>query len=258
MRINKFISHNTKYSRREADKLIEEGRVNIDKKKVTDFSTVVKKDDKVFIDGKPVKVQTMFTVIVYNKPKGELVTKKDPQGRKTIYESLPSKFHHFIPVGRLDFASEGVLLMTDSPKVAEALMNSTVERTYNIKIKGNVTNSLVEGMTNGVTIVDSKKGAHEKTHIEDMVISPFYAYKILKDSPTYSKLRVMIGEGKNRELRRFFAHFDREVVDLKRVAYGTIELSYLPTKKSRYLEKKEYEDLREFLKEYEKMKKEAK
>jgi 23S rRNA pseudouridine2605 synthase len=85
-----------------------------------------------------------------------------------------------------------------------------------------------------------------------MEVAPFYAYKILKDSPTYSKLRVIIGEGKNRELRRFFGYFDREVVDLKRVSFGTIELSYLPTGKSRYLEKNEYENLREFLKEYRK------
>jgi 23S rRNA pseudouridine2605 synthase len=255
MRLNKYISHNTKYSRREADKLIDDGKVTIGKHKVAKHGIDVGRDDEIYIDGKLVKEQKIITVVVYNKPKGELVTKNDPQGRKTIYDTLPKKYQHFIPVGRLDFASEGVLLLTDSPSVADAMMNSTIERTYNIKIKGNITNAMIEGMNNGITIKDSKAGAHEKSDIDTMVIAPFYAYKILKDSPTYSKLRVMIGEGKNRELRRFFAYFDREVVDLKRVSFGKIELSYLPTGKSRYLEKSEYEDLREFLKEYKKSKK---
>jgi 23S rRNA pseudouridine2605 synthase len=252
MRLNKYISHNSKYSRREADKLIEDGRITINKKKIDKHGVEVRRDDEVAIDGKLIKEQKIFTVIVYNKPKGELVTKNDPKGRKTIYDTLPKKYHHFIPIGRLDFASEGVLLLTDAPRVADALMNSTVERTYNIKVKGNITNAVLEGMQNGVTIKDSKKGAHESSDIDTMQISPFYAFKILKDSPTYSKLRVVIGEGKNRELRRFFAYYDREVVDLKRVSFATIELSYLPTGKTRYLENSEYEELRAFLKEYKK------
>lgn len=252
MRLNKYISHNTKYSRREADKLIEEGKVKIGQKVIKDFSTDIVRDDKVYVEGKLIKVQKIFTVIVYNKPKGELVTKNDPKGRKTIYDTLPSKFSHYIPIGRLDFASEGVLLMTDSPKVADALMNSNIERIYNIKIKGNITDTMIQAMQEGIEIKDSKKGAHEETDIESMIIAPFFAYKIIKNTPTYSKLRVVICEGKNRELRRFFGHFDRDVVDLKRVAFGEIELSYLPEGKTRFLEKKEYEKLRSFLKEFEK------
>lgn len=250
IRLNKFISHNTKYSRREADRLIAEGKVEVNSKRVTDLATKVSREDKVKVNGRFVKPRPLheMTVIVYHKPKGELVTKKDPRGRKTIYDSLPKKFAHFVPVGRLDFASEGLLLLTDNPKVADMLMRSDLERVYNLKIRGSVTPAMEKAMQEGIRI-KGKKGAHEKSEIEEMEFAPFYAYQILKNEPNYSKIRVAIGEGKNRELRRFFGHFDREVVDLHRVSYGGISLNNLPKGKTRYLTKREYDDLHRFIKE---------
>ena len=249
IRLNKFISHNTKYSRREADRLIAEGQVEVNGKKVTDLATKVSRDDKVKVKGRPVKPRPLheMTVIVYHKPKGELVTKKDPRGRKTIYDSLPKKFTHFVPVGRLDFASEGLLLLTDNPKVADMLMRSDLERVYNLKIRGSITPAMEKAMQEGIKI-KGKKGAHEKSEIEEMEFAPFYAYQILKNEPNYSKIRVAITEGKNRELRRFFGHFDREVVDLHRVSYGGISLNNLPKGKTRYLTQREYDDLHRFIK----------
>jgi len=250
IRLNKFISHNTKYSRREADRLIEAGRVEVNGKVVTDFSYKVKTDDKVKLNGRYVKPKSMheMTVIVYHKPKGELVTKRDPKGRKTIYDTLSKKFSHFVPVGRLDFASEGLLLLTDSPRVADILMKSNLERIYNLKIKGSITPAIEKAMQEGIKII-GKKGAHEKSKIEEMEFAPFFAYQILKSAPNYSKIRVAIGEGKNRELRRFFGYFDREVLDLHRVSFGGISLNNLPKGKTRYLSQKEYDDLHAFIKE---------
>jgi 23S rRNA pseudouridine2605 synthase len=246
-RINKFISHNTKYSRREADKLIADGKVNVNNKIVTEPSTQIFESDKVLVNGKFIKrMENLFTVLVYNKPKGELVTKVDDRGRKTIYHSLPTRFRHFIPIGRLDFASEGVLLLSDNPKIATILMQSDLERVYNIKIDGIVTKEMEIAMKDGFTIKGTA-GAHEKTKIDTMVIAPFFAYQILKNRPEYSRLKVAITEGKNRELRRFFGHFDREVVDLKRVSFGGIDLNNLPTGKHRFLTKKEYDNLKEFI-----------
>ena len=87
MRINKFISHNTNYSRREADELIKAGKVSINGRIISDLSTDIKDGDKVKIGSRLVKLKKEFSVILYNKPKGELVTKRDDRGRRTIYDS---------------------------------------------------------------------------------------------------------------------------------------------------------------------------
>lgn len=248
MRLNKYISHNTKYSRREADELIRQEKVKINGKKVTKLATLVQNDDKVYIRDRLVYKKTDFTVIVYNKQKGELVSKKDDRGRKTIYDTLPKKFAHFLSVGRLDFASEGLLLLTDAPVIASRLMHGDFERMYYLKIKGEVTPEMIIAMREGYSSPDATKGAHEKTDIISMDFAPFLAYKVMESSGGYTKLKVVINEGKNRELRRFFGCFDCEVVSLKRVSFGRVNLGVLGKGKHRYLENSEYEDLREFLK----------
>ncbi|MDR2790833.1 MAG: rRNA pseudouridine synthase [Campylobacteraceae bacterium] len=249
MRLNKFISHNTKYSRREADELIKQGRVRLNGRTQTDLSTKVSYEDTIEVNNSRVFKKEQFTVIIYNKPKGELVSKKDDRGRKTIYDTLPKKFAHFTSVGRLDFASEGLLLLTDAAPVASALMNSDLERVYYIKIKGTVGNPMIEAMQNGLELNDASKGAHSHSKIKSMSFAPFLSYQIFGSSGGYTKLKVMINEGKNRELRRFFAHFDAEVVDLKRVSYGIMDLGTLKSGKHRFLTNSEYDKLRDFLKE---------
>jgi 23S rRNA pseudouridine2605 synthase len=250
IRLNKFISHNSRFSRREADKLIEEGKVEIDGKIISDLATKVREDTIVTVNGRTVKVdhERQPTVIVYNKQKGEIVSKKDPQGRRTIYDSLPKKFHHFIPIGRLDFTSEGVLLLTDDVNIANALMHSDLERIYKIKIAGEITPAMEMAMQDGLFLEDAKAGGHAKSTIESMEFAPFNGYQILKIGKSFSSLKVSISEGKNRELRRFFAHFETPVTDLKRLDYGGITLNSLPNGKNRYLDKKEYRDLRAYLK----------
>jgi 23S rRNA pseudouridine2605 synthase len=250
MRLNKFISHHTTYSRREADRLIFDGRVKVNKQTVTNPAYEVEDGDKVSVNSKPVKISSKYTCIVYNKPKGELVTKKDPQGRKTIYDSLPRKFKHFISVGRLDFASEGLLILTDSPKIAEALMKSNLPRVYRLRIKGSITEEMLKAMEEGIEV--GIEGAHKNTDINNITLKPFLNVQIIKNSPKFSTLKVAIEEGKNRELRRFFAHFGRDVMDLKRLSYGWVSLNALPVGKTRYFDKKEYKLLKEFLKKGEK------
>jgi len=106
MRLNKMISHNTHYSRREADELIKQGLVKVDGKVVEDMATQVTFKNKTELGGKMLFEKHGYSVIVYHKQKGELVSKKDDRGRKTIYETLPAKFGHYHSVGRLDVASE--------------------------------------------------------------------------------------------------------------------------------------------------------
>ena len=155
-RLNKFLSHNSNYSRREADKLIEEGRVKVNGKVVTNLATKVSSKDEVQIGKKNIKEDKnkIYTVIVYNKPKGEIVSKKDPQGRKTIYDSLEKKYKHFLSVGRLDYASEGLLLLSDNVEVVDALMHSDLERVYKIKVNGVISKSVEEAMQNGINNVE--------------------------------------------------------------------------------------------------------
>ncbi|PHM18591.1 MAG: pseudouridine synthase [Sulfuricurvum sp. PD_MW2] len=256
MRLNKFIAHYSTYSRREADKAIQDGYVRINGEIETNPATQVdEKYDSVMISGNKITPTDQFTVIVYNKPRGELVTKKDPQGRKTIYDSLAKQYRHYIPVGRLDFASEGLLLLTDASRVATALMTSKMERVYKIKIKGPVSEAMQVAMGEGLELEDASAGAHEHSEIESMSFAPFYAYQIQKNQGDFSVLKVAIGEGQNRELRRFFAHFGAEVVDLKRLSFGGIDLNNLPTGKVRFLERSEYASLREFLETIEKAEK---
>ncbi len=250
MRLNKAVAHKSKYSRREAEKLIFEGKVKVNKKIIKDPAFEVSDKDEIFIGYKRLeKNVSEYTVIIYNKAKGELVTKVDPKGRKTIYHSLSGKFRHFIPVGRLDYASEGLLLLTDSSEIADTLMSGNLERSYNLKISGRVTKPMIDAMENGIFLEDARKGGHEKSKIHSMEIKPFADWKILKDHGKFSRLRVTITEGQNRELRRFFAHFNAEILDLKRVRFGSFELNALPTGKSRFLTKDEYKKLRAYLKE---------
>ena len=248
MRLNKYISHNTKYSRREADALIEAGEVTMDKRPLKEFGYEVKDDDRIYVKGKAIKLSTELTIIVYNKPKGVLVTKKDDRGRATIYHKLAGKYRHFTPIGRLDYASEGLLLLTDNVEVATALMHSGLDRTYNLKIDKAVSTEMLEAMKEGLVLDDARAGAHEKSKIYSMEFAPFAHFEVRSEGKNFSKLRVTIKEGKNRELRRFFAHFDAKVLDLKRISFGGIELNNLPENKTRYFTRREYDDVHKFMK----------
>ena len=257
IRLNKYIAHHSSYSRREADEAIQKGYVRINGEIQTNPATQVDEaHDEVYVSGKKVAPSEKYTVIVYNKPKGELVTKSDPKGRRTIYDSLAKEYKHFIPVGRLDFASEGVLLLTDASKIATALMTSNLQRVYKIKIKGPITPEMEAAMLEGLTLEDATAGAHAKTKITSMTFAPFIGYKIDKNAHNFSTLKVAIAEGQNRELRRFFAHFGTEVTDLKRVSFAEIELNNLPTGKTRFLTRSEYSALHTFLRDEEKKAKE--
>lgn len=257
MRLNKYIAHHSSYSRREADKAIQDGYVRVDGEIQDNPATQVdEKEVVVYVSGKQVTPRDKYTVIVYNKPKGELVTKSDPRGRKTIYDSLEKKYKHFIPVGRLDFLTEGVLLLTDASKVATALMNSGLERIYKVKIKGEITPEMEEAMMNGLVLADATAGGHSHSNVTSMTFAPFLGYKIQKNEHNYSILKIAISEGKNREIRRFFASFGTEVADLKRISFAEIELNNLPTGKTRFLTRSEYSALFTFLKADEKTQRE--
>lgn len=255
MRLNKWISHHTQFSRREADELIRNGKVKLNHKIATFGDSII--DQKIFIDGREVKPKdsSKYSVIVYHKPKNELVSKSDDRGRKVIYDTLESKFRHYIPVGRLDFASSGLLLLTDNPDIATKLMASKLVRVYNLKLSGKINQKVINAMNEGLSLSDASAGAHKYSQIKSMDFAPFNFFEVVRECDTWVKIKVGITEGKNRELRRFFAYFGLDVISLKRVSYGFVELNALPSGKSRYLSRSDYNKLRSFLKEFDKNKK---
>ena len=194
IRLNKFISHNSRFSRREADELIKAGKVSIEGKVIGDLSTKVSPSTIVKVNGRTVKIDysRASTVIVYNKQKGEIVSKKDPQGRRTIYDTISKKYSHFIPIGRLDYASEGMILLTDDPKIADALMHSHLERVYKVKIQGNITPTMINAMQNGLVAEDARAGAYKNTSIKEMEFAPFLGFQVQTNTPKFSKLKVAI------------------------------------------------------------------
>lgn len=265
MRFNHFLSIVAKISRREADRLITQGLVKVDNSIISHNSIFpdwiinakdikdiyrglrLNKDFKIFIDKKLLKMQNneKFSAIIYHKSKGELVSTKDIFDRKLIYHSLNSKFSHFMPVGRLDFASEGLLILSDSKEVVSRLMHSNLERTYLIKIDSKINENMLKSMEEGLSISNTRVGANARSKIVDMEFAPM-KYKVIKNS-NISKLKIIISEGKNRELRRFFAYFNANILDLKRVSYGFLNLNALPVGKTRYFTRQEYNMLRGFL-----------
>ncbi|MDE7217443.1 MAG: rRNA pseudouridine synthase, partial [Helicobacter sp.] len=188
MRINQYIAHNSTYSRREADRLIEQGRVRINKAQAN-AGQHVKPQDRITIDSKPLKPSKRFSVIAYHKPKGEIVSKHDTHNRRVVFDSLPSGFAHFRTIGRLDFASEGLLLLTDSAKVADALTHSNLTRSYYLKLCGKLTPAVFDAMEQGLHLDDAHKGAHEKSKIVSMDFAPFVSYKVLGESKNYARMR---------------------------------------------------------------------
>lgn len=254
MRINQFIAHNSKFSRRQADSLIKQNRVKIEHK-IAILSDNINVGDKrkVFVDGKEIRVNLFakFSVICYHKPKGEIVSKKDDRNRRVIYDGLEARFRHFVPIGRLDFASSGLLLLSDSPKVARALMESSLTRIYILKLDKKINPNIIEAMENGLMLENARAGGHKNSKIVSMNFAPFEFCEILKEGKPNSafgdKIKVGINEGQNRELRRFFAHFGIKILDLVRVGYGFIHLNALPCGKTRFLNKDEYKKLHKFL-----------
>lgn len=250
MRLNQYIAHHSKFSRREADALIESGRVKLNHTKAT-LQSVLGAKDKVFVDGKLLRPVQKYTAIIYHKPKGELVSKRDDRGRRTIYDSLDSKFRGFSYVGRLDYASEGLLILSDSKQVVHSLSTAALPRTYNLKLSHALSPKLLDSVRlmleegRGFEI-DNAKGAHTLSKIQSLTLAPFLDFEILRDS-ALPRVRVVLEEGKNRELRRFFAQFGYEILDLKRVGYGFCSLNNLPCGKWRYFTKDEYKKLKAFL-----------
>jgi 23S rRNA pseudouridine2605 synthase len=215
-------------SRSEGERLIEAGRVRVDGIVVRDKSVRVQPEtDQIEIDGAPIAAATRV-YIALNKPRGLVSTRDDPQGRPTIYECLTDPSIPFVgPVGRLDKASEGLLLLTNDSRWAARLLDpaSHVDKTYHIQVRGAGLDTIVERVGGGIT--ESETG--ERLAVKQISL-------LRTGSRNTAWFEARLDEGKNRHLRRVFAQLDVEVLRLVRTAIGSLILGDLAKGAWRFLD----------------------
>jgi pseudouridine synthase len=228
IRLNKFLAQAGVSSRREADRITAEGRVRVNGETVKTLGVQVDDEkDTVAVDGKIVKPKKKQIYLMLNKPPGYLVTAKDPFRRPTIMELLPSMKIRIFPVGRLDFDSEGLLLLTNDGDLANRLMHPSyrVIKEYHIRVKSKPDLSVLAALEKGISL-DGKKTAPAR-------------FRILTTTPKGTLLRAKIYEGRKRELRRMLEYKGFRVLALKRVKLGRLYLGRLKKGEWRYLDREE-------------------
>jgi len=214
-RISKVIARSTAYSRRQVDQLIVEGRVELDGKILDKPGVNVSENNKIRLNQKIITFKNIDKVYAFNKPRGCLVTHSDPKNRKTIFNLLPKQFENLITVGRLDYNSEGLIILTNNGDFKRnlELPKNNFERLYKVKIQGKVDTKLIDRL---------KKGFFTKR----IKYRPIIA-KIESSSDTYCWLIMKLKEGKNREIRNIFESVSMTVVRLIRLSYGPYKLGTL-------------------------------
>ncbi len=214
MRINKYLASTGVASRRKSEDFVKQGRITINGKVVTDLAFDVSNKDVVCLDGNPITVKE-YKYILMHKPKGYITSTSDEKGRKTVIDLLPAEYKGVKPIGRLDYDTEGLLLLTTDGDLANRLTdpNAEIEKTYQVKVEGKVTESQLAVMRAGVVI--------------DGIRLKKCRIKVIELLEKHTKLEVKITEGKNRQIRKMFDAVGINVVFLKRVAIEEFKLGGL-------------------------------
>ena len=203
-------------SRSEARRLVAAGRVTVDGRAATDpLLPVVPERAAIAIDGRPVRRPQSLTILLH-KPRGVVTTRSDPEGRPTVYACLAELAEHVVPVGRLDAATSGLLLLTNDTRFADWVTDPAngVPRVYLATVAGELADESAQRAAAGVEDRGERLAARRVT--------------VRKRSRRETHLVVELAEGRNREIRRLFAALGHEVTRLKRVAFGGLELGDLP------------------------------
>jgi 23S rRNA pseudouridine2605 synthase len=234
-RLNKYLAHAGVGSRRHCDDLIAAGRVKVNGRKVADLGLKIDPaTHDVSVDDHPVKTEKHVYWAV-NKPVGYLCTNDDPAGRPRAVELLPHVEQRVYTVGRLDEASEGLLVMTNDGELAHALTHPrySIPKTYLVLVAGKPTPDDLQKLLDGVWLSDGKVRASD--------------VRRLKPQGDSTWLRVVLTEGKNREIRRMLADQGHKVLKLRRVAIGPVKLDKLPKGKARRISEPELVELRRWV-----------
>jgi len=222
-RLQKLLAAAGIASRRKAEALILAGRVSVNGKIVTELGTKADPStDQIAVDGKPLQPAQKLLYFLLHKPKGYVTTTNDPEGRPTVLQLMGNQPERLYPVGRLDYSSEGLLLMTNDGALAQQLTKaaSHVPKTYHVKISGKPSEQSLQKLRSGVTIA-LDDGRRVKT-------SPAQI-RLLEDAPN-PWYEIILIEGRNRQIRRMFHHVGHHVEKIKRVALGPLTLDLPPGK----------------------------
>jgi 23S rRNA pseudouridine2605 synthase len=234
-RLNKLLAHAGVASRRQCESLINAGRVAVDGRIVRELGTKVDPArQKVSVDGQPVRTERHVYWLV-NKPRGYLCTNHDPAGRPRAIELVPQVAQRVYTVGRLDEASEGLLLLTNDGDLANHLMHPRfgIEKTYLAQVAGDPTPEELQQLLKGVWLSDGHVRARR--------------VKREKKQGASTWLRIVLCEGKNREIRRMLARLGHKVLRLRRIAIGPVQIGPLKTGKARRLSGPELIALRQLI-----------
>ena len=232
MRINKYLASCGISSRRKAEEYITNGKVTVNGVITTNLATNIDETkDIVTLNNEPISLESKKVYFMLNKPKGYISAVSDTKNRKTIVDLIDTK-ERIYPVGRLDYDTEGLILLTNDGELAHKLMHPSheVEKTYVANIKGKLLESELAVLRAGVVIdgVRTQKARVKKLGYEDEV----------------SRIEIIIHEGRNRQIRKMFEAIGKEVLFLKRVAIGSLRLTGLNRKEYRALTEYEVEYLK--------------
>ncbi len=233
VRLQKLIASTGLSSRRKAEMLIAAGRVTVNGKAVTERGTKVDPErDHVKVDGKHLTSAQPFVYLMLNKPKNVMSTLDDPGGRTTVKDFLRGVSVRVFPVGRLDFDSEGLMLLTNNGGLAQALLHPRyhVPKTYLIKVKGILTDEEIARLERGI-------------RLEDGMTGPAFVKKV-KKAEQNSWLELTIREGRKHQVKRMLEAVEHPVIKLTRIRMGPLSLGDLPAGEFRFLTDREANALR--------------
>lgn len=234
IRLNKFIAHAGLCSRREADKLIADGKVQVNSKVITEMGFKVRRKDSVVVDGQKISLEP-FVYLLLNKPKNTITTTDDEKGRNTVLDEVEDATGYRVyPVGRLDRNTTGLLVLTNDGDLAHRLMHPSyrVRKIYEVETERELTESELGAYLKGVKLEDGVAKGYN--------VKPFADVK--------NTFQISVFEGRNRLIRRMVEFHGTEVKKLKRIEYAGLSLKDVSVGRWRYLKQNEINDLRKLVK----------
>ncbi len=235
VRLQKFLAENGVASRRMSEELIRQGRVKVNSEVIFEMGTKVTEEDLVEVDGKEIRRNKKNIYVVLNKPCGVVSTSKDQFGRSTVIDLVKDINERIYPIGRLDYDTSGLILMTNDGEFTFQLTHPKheINKVYIARVKGTPSKEKIQSFQKGLKI-------------EDYITSPA-KLKIMNSTKTTSTLEITIHEGKNRQIRKMCDAIGHPVIELKRVSIENINLGNLPEGKWRHLKINELEEIKNII-----------